>query len=309
MTYVIPIELIFKIMEYLEPKTLLVFGLVSREFRYEIKKRYRIYFDRFRKLYPYIFRQNQFNEIIFRNNCFLAYLEDNSIEYPRMNFIDEIPNKKYYDNMRKMVILRKMGLSTYEAKSIIQLYPNINRAIYLLENGFSGAYIKMGMDLDESQVENLILLKKAKFMDHYSFEIVKFFKDMRKIIYLKEQGFWDSYCMEICMKFKSFRDLIILKNQGFDDVHCIKISSQLKDFKNIINLKRHGFKDTYCLEAAIYFKDITDLCLLKNMGFNDYYCLEYPKYLSKEEIQRLINLKLIGYNDKECGDILKVEMI
>ena len=45
MTLVIPIELIFHILTFCDPKTLMVSTLVSRDFKREIEKRYKKYFD------------------------------------------------------------------------------------------------------------------------------------------------------------------------------------------------------------------------------------------------------------------------
>lgn len=309
MTYYIPIELIFKIMEFSDPKTLLVFGKCSRIFRSELKKRYKVYYKRFEKIYPTIFKQINPTEIIFQNNCLLAYLSDIGFEYPKLEFIDKKPSSKYYDLARKMIVLKKAGIKTYNCRQIVRETDNIEDIIYFKKKGFEDNYLLMCNKLNQNDRKNVVKLLEKGVIHHYCFEIVKNFDDVDRVLYLKKQGFSDYNCIHIAQKFKSFRDVIILKNAGFGDYYCIEIALRMTDFKTVIQLKKAGFKDAYCIEGSETLVNIENAIKLKNTGFDDYFSINYSKYADDIEINKLMNLKIQGYRDPECGNILKIEMI
>jgi hypothetical protein len=309
MTYYIPIELIYKIMEFLDPKTLLIFGKCSKIFRNEVKNRYKVYFKRFVKIYPTIFKQNNPNEIVFQNNCLLAYLQDIGFEYPKIDFIDKKPSSKYYDLARKIIVLKKIGIKTFNCRQIVRETDNIDDIIYFKKKGFEDNYLLMCNKLNQNDKKNIVKLLENGIIHHYCFEIVKNFDDVDRVIYLKQQGFSDYHSIHIAQKFKSFRDVIILKNAGFNDYNCIEIALQMTDFKNVIRLKEAGFKDVYCLEGAATLENLENAIKLKNVGFDDYFSINYSKYVDDNEIIKLMNLKIRGYRDTECGNILKIEMI
>ena len=72
----IPIELIYKIMYHMEPRSLILISMTCKELHNEINNNYRKYFNRYRKIYPDIFYQKVYNEIIFKNNCMLNYFDE-----------------------------------------------------------------------------------------------------------------------------------------------------------------------------------------------------------------------------------------
>ena len=308
MINILPDEIIFEIMGFCDPKTLLNLTLVSNIFRKEVKNNYKRYFEIYRNIYPHIFEQINYNEIVFYNNCFLYYMKKIGFATFNINYINRKPSDKYYEIIKKMIKLKKLGISSYQCEAISKNFINIDKIIFLIKKGFPEEYAKLGIDLSEQEIENLIILKNGNFMNHYSFEAIKVFNNVEDLVYLKSHGFWDSYCIEIALKYDNFDDLINLKKIGFEDYYCIKIHHLLSDFNNVIKLKKAGFNDAYCLEASLYFQNVDNVLQLKKLGMRDYFCINYAKYIDNKDIEKIKNLKENGYSDVDCGRMLKIEM-
>lgn len=308
MSLLIPIEIILHVMRFTDPRTLLNISITCKNLKRELEVNFLKYFKIYSRKYPRIFKQPSPCFTIFNNNCLLAYLEEIGINFFKINFIDKELSLGYYKNVKKMITLKIAGFSDYESQKIARSNRDISKILFLKKKGFDDGYARMGNELNQLQLKNIVLLKESNFMQHYCFNIVKIFKDVSKLIYLKNHGFWDSYCIEIAQKFSSFDDLIMLKNNNFEGAYCIKIKEQLEDFQKIIMLKNEGMEDSYCLEAALYFDDITTVLKFKKIGIRDYYCIYYAKYINEEDIPKICNLKNQGHCDIVICDILKIEI-
>ena len=307
MSLLIPIELIISIMDIVDPRTLIVMSMSCKTLRYILKRKYLKFFGNYSQQYPRVFNQPQPTFIDFENNCLIAHLRDIGIQYHVMEYRDKKPSREYFKSIQKFIKLKKVGFSEYEAQSIAREFKDIEKAVYLKNHNFADGYARMGIDLNDKQIQNLILLKKNKFMECYCFGIVKIFEDVSKLIYLKSKGFWDTYCIEIAQGFNTFRDVIILKNHNFEDKYCINIAQKITDFENVIKLKKAGFSDEYCLKGSLFFQDIKNLLKLKSAGIRDYYCIYYARFGNEQDISKMLSLKNLGHNDIEIGSILKIE--